>query len=760
MKVCLASWLAACALFLCSLAHAQEHVHQPASAPKVPLQPLAQQVRQLEDALEYLGQPLTPAEQKQINAAIGNTDEAAAVAAIESVLDPHVLAVVDINPESRVKVEQGAAKPELVEEGSRLFLVKVANYGNVTAELQVVSPNSGNAYIQSNGSPKPEIKLTPRDSAERWADISLYHRPPMRKRLSGLALEYQILEIYSRDAGQRSAKIGFNVGQGSQDIGFRNEMDVVFEAQPARSIGLRVKDEKGQPTMARLVIRDRLNRLYPSPSKRLAPDFFFQPQIYRADGERVSLPAGYYTVEYTGGPEYYSHTKEFAVDDSSSSEVALQLDRWIDPSQYGWYSGDHHVHAAGCSHYMNPAEGVEPKDMMRQILGERLNVGAVLTWGPDYYYQKQFFSGQDDPLSTPDQRMHYDLEVSGFPSSQAGHVVLLQLKDQDYPNTKVIEDWPAWVMPVLQWAKAQGAVVGFAHSGWGLQVTKEELPSYEMPGFDGIGANEYIVDVTHPNTVDFISAVDTPYVWELSIWYHTLNVGFRTRISGETDFPCIYDGRVGIGRSYVKMDGVLSYANWVDGVRKGRSYVSDGKTHLMDFRVNGVEVGTGESEVALPHAGTVKVTAKVAGLLPEAPDESIRKLPYDKQPYWDLERTRVGNTREVPVEIVVNGKAVARKNVLADGKVRDIEFEIPVTESSWIAMRVLPAAHTNPIFAIVGGKPVRASRRSAQWCLDAVNQCWTQKAPRLKPDEAAPARQAYDHAREIYRQRIAESEHD
>ena len=61
-----------------------------------------------------------------------------------------------------------------------------------------------------------------------------------------------------------------------------------------------------------------------------------------------------------------------------------------------------------------------------------------------------------------------------------------------------------------------------------------------MPAFDGIGANEYIVDVTHPNTVDFISTVDTPPIWELNIWYHTLNSGFRTRISGETDFPCIY----------------------------------------------------------------------------------------------------------------------------------------------------------------------------------------------------------------------------
>jgi hypothetical protein len=85
-------------------------------------------------------------------------------------------------------------------------------------------------------------------------------------------------------------------------------------------------------------------------------------------------------------------------------------------------------------------------------------------------------------------------------------------------------------------------------------VSGQDLPSFQMPAFDSIGANEYIADVTQPGLVDFISAGDTPYVWELSIWYHTLNVGFRTRISGETDFPCIYDGRVGQGRG-LREDG-------------------------------------------------------------------------------------------------------------------------------------------------------------------------------------------------------------
>ena len=95
-------------------------------------------------------------------------------------------------------------------------------------------------------------------------------------------------------------------------------------------------------------------------------------------------------------------------------------------------------------------------------------------------------------------------------------------------------------------------MVGFSHSGWGLQVPAKSLPTYDMPKFDGIGANEYIVDVVH-DACDFISAVDTPVVWELNIWYHTLNCGYTARISGETDFPCIYGDKVGLGRAYVKL---------------------------------------------------------------------------------------------------------------------------------------------------------------------------------------------------------------
>jgi len=288
-----------------------------------------------------------------------------------------------------------------------------------------------------------------------------------------------------------------------------------------------------------------------------------------------------------------------------------------------------------------------------------------------------------------------------------------------------------------------------------------------VPPYNGIGANEYIVDVTHlvpgPDgkpvpAVDFLSMVDTPSRWELNIWYHTLNAGFRTRISGETDFPCIYGERVGLGRSYVKLDGKLTYDDWCEGIRAGRNYVGDGKSHLLDFTVNNVRMGEQGSEVQLAKAGTVKVTARVAARLNEAADPLFRNLPLAAKPYWDIERARIGGSREVPVEVVVNGVSVARKTIVADGTLREVGFDVPVERSSWIAVRILPSSHTNPIWVLVDGKPVRASRRSIEWCLKGVDQCWKEKEKFYAPAELDEALAAYDHARRVYGALLAEAE--
>ncbi len=720
------------------------------------LQPLAAQARRVVETLDYLGAPLASGERAAVLRAAGGADPAKDAQAIRRVLDRHCLFFVEINPESRVKVAAGPARPELVEGGWRTFLVRVTNEAGVTGALQVASPNGGKLA----GSTKEQL-------SDRWLDLLPYTAQPMSPRLSGLGTEYRVLSLYSRDAGKREARVSFNVGQGTQDLGFRNDVDLLFTARPAVSVVLRIRDEHGRPTTAGLVIRDAAGRVYPSQAKRLAPDFAFHPQIYRKDGEQVKLPPGVYTVEVTRGPEYLPLRRTVTVPAGKSHVESFQLARWVDPSLSGWWSGDHHIHAAGCAHYTQPTEGVQAVDMMRHCLGEDLKVGCNLTWGPCFDYQKQFFTGKVDRVSQYPYLLRYDVEVSGFGSHQSGHLCLLRLREEIYPGGTSKDHWPTLCLNTLRWAKAQGSVCGPAHSGWGLAVPTSDLPNYLVPPYDGIGANEYVVDVTHelpgPDgkllpAVDFMSTEDTPYVWELNSWYHTLNCGYRTRISGETDFPCIYGERVGLGRSYVKLDGKLDFDAWCEAIRQGRSYVSDGRSHLMNFQVNDVAVGEHASELRLARPGRVHVTATAAARLDEAPDPALRALPYDQKPYWHLERARIGNSREVPVEVVVNGYPVARKTLLADGQIRDLAFDVPVERSSWVALRILPSSHTNPVFVTVGDRPIRASRRSAQWCLQGVDQCWKQKQRFIRPAEMDQAREAYDHARQAYRRIMAECE--
>jgi hypothetical protein len=748
-------------------------------------QPLAAQAGRLAAALEMLGAPLDKELNQKLKQAIDSKDGDAAIREIQTILDPLCLAAVNINPESRVKVAIGPAAKQLMQHGWTVFLVKVHNEAGVTAELRTTSPNALQPYRRSTGRPDPQPSVQPRDVQDRWLDLTMHNAQPLNRTLSGLAVEYRILQLYSRDAGKREAKLAFDVGQGTQDLGFRNEIDVLFACRPAVQVKLEIIDHNGQPTMGQFVIRDAQGRVYPAMTKRLAPDFFFHPQIYRAHGETVLLPPGKFQVAYTRGPEYVTLEAPLVVNDPGraapgaavdgvatdsatpkseglpTQTAAFRLKRWINLAEHKWYSGDHHVHAAGCAHYESPTEGVRPEDMMRHILGEDLNVGCVLSWGPCWYAQKEFFEGKVHELSRPQYIMRYDVEVSGFPSSPNGHLCLLRLKEDDYPNTTRIEEWPSWNLPVLKWGKEQGGVVGYSHSGWGLAIKEPKLLSYEMPPFDGIGANEFIVDVVH-DACDFISSVDTPIHYELNIWYHTLNCGYTTRISGETDFPCIYGERVGLGRAYVKLDGELDFDRWVDGIRDGRSYVSDGFSHLFDFTANGLGVGEkgkgDRASVLATKAGEpVKIKVRAAALLSERPDERIRRTPLEQKPYWHVERARIGDSRRIPVELVVNGQAVERREIEADGDIDDLEFEFTPKQSSWVAVRVFASSHTNPIFVEVDGKPIRASRKSAQWCLDAVDVCWNAKRNIIRAPEREAAAAAYEVARQAYRKILDES---
>ena len=87
-----------------------------------------------------------------------------------------------------------------------------------------------------------------------------------------------------------------------------------------------------------------------------------------------------------------------------------------------------------------------------------------------------------------------------------------------------------------------------------------------------------------------------------------------------------------------------------------------------------------------------------------------------------------------------------------------MEIEVDIEKSSWVAVRILPSAHTNPIFIHVADEPIRANRKSAQWCIDAVATCWKSKKKQIRESERETAKKAYDQATKVYEQILAESD--
>jgi hypothetical protein len=764
-------------------------------------QPYFAEINRAVEALAQLGTPIAAADATRI-AALARQHDRAAVEAAETILGRYTLARLSIDSGGGAHVVPGDAQRTLVEQGWRMFLVRISNPG---ARTDSINFSTGWYYAATparmmpgtggfNLAQRAFLLDTLNNAAlieNMWLQAQLHGATPAMVygmdvqlvALSGFAVEYRVVQLFSRDHGRRSAALSLTAFAKNAGAGDSTSRTFDFECLPSRVVTLGVKDVDDRGCVAALTIKDKLGHIYPPLAMRLAPDMFFQEQVYRADGETMRLPDGEFLVRSTRGPEYLPGEQILRID-STRTRIDVTLQRWIDPAKWGWYSGDPHIHAGGCLHYQVPTEGVSPETMIRHVRGEGLAIGDVLSWGPSWYYQKQFFSGHAtspaavlehpqlqnannatlQPRATPkdaESSLRYDVEVSGFPSSHAGHLVLLRLREQDFPGTRQIEDWPSWNLPILQWARAQGAVAGYAHCGLGMVVESKDLPNHEIPPMNGVGTQEAIVDVTH-GLVDFLAGCDTTPVAELNAWYHMLNCGFRLALVGETDYPCLSGERVGVGRTYVKLDrrplGEAGYEAWVRNLQKGRLYCGDGRSHFLEFTANGRASGDADVEIALP--GKIEIKAIVSARLepqitPET--EALRATQSGDWAWgWHLEKARIGNTREVMVELVINGIAVQRAAIEADGMPRPLQFNTAITRSSWVALRIMPSGHTYPIFVAVGRMPIRASKKSAQWCRDCVDKLWEVKSAFIRESERGSAAAAFEHARRTYETIIRE----
>ena len=255
-----------------------------------------------------------------------------------------------------------------------------------------------------------------------------------------------------------------------------------------RDVALQVADWD-RPVVSPLIVTDEADDSILRQRIRMSRTFSFS---HKSTGHTAGRFVCRQSLHRIGArPRVSVHIADARCGPSTDPRLAVDLKRWINAPQLGWYPGDPHIHAAGCAHYEIPTQGVTPEAMIRHVRGEGLAVGDVLTWGPGYYYQKQFFSGHvyepHNQLAHPayqvannvtlipqatahdaESLIRYDVEVSGFPSSISGHLVLLRLRDQDFPGALRIEKAVVGSAHPEMGPGTEGAVVGYAHGGLGF----------------------------------------------------------------------------------------------------------------------------------------------------------------------------------------------------------------------------------------------------------------------------------------------------
>ena len=399
------------------------------------------------------------------------------------------------------------------------------------------------------------------------------------------------------------------------------------------------------------------------------------------------------------------------------------------PEPPGWFAGDPHVH---CDCGVAGGLTVTPDQVFAAMSTNRLAVVSLLAdMGNgevrDAPRDLPRIDGKDWPQSTPRQILHWDAEWHFDPAGVTfeqkaigGHLLLLGLRHGE-------RTFSEYTYPVIERAKQQKAVVGYAH----MQYLKNDIPQE----LDCCAPLEYPVEVAL-GTIDFLSEDVHGGDSAIQAYYRLLNCGFRPGLAAATDFPCNFHEPAGTQLTYVRTaDGKLSYRGWIDGVRAGRTVVSrNAHREFVDLRVNG-KAGPGD-EIALTKPGRASVDAR-----------------------WSATAPLSGQ-----IEIVRNGVVVASRN--ASGTSTAVHASIEFPESGWICARRIDAkghqVHTGAVYVIVRGAPVRASSADADFFVQFLDNLIRHTSPggdwnRFFPRDLDAAQARYRRAREIYARIAAEA---
>jgi hypothetical protein len=400
------------------------------------------------------------------------------------------------------------------------------------------------------------------------------------------------------------------------------------------------------------------------------------------------------------------------------------------PEPPGWYAGDAHVHldcGVGSGH-----DPVTPQDILAAMKTHNLAVVSLLAdmgngEARDAVRDLPQVNGQDSQGSSLGRLLHWDAEWHFDPKGVTfeqkvlgGHLIILGLKQA---KTTYAE----YTYPIIQWAKQQNAIVGFAHMQYLPEGIPEELSCclpLEYPVETALGTSDFLMEDVWRNEA------------AMHAYYRLLNCGFRPGLAAGTDFPCNDRKPIGGLLTFVSIPGGrFTYRNWIEGIAQGRTVIStNGHDEFLDLRVNG-NAGPGE-EIRLNKGGQTSVTVR-----------------------WTASKPFGGR-----IELVRNGKVVATKQGTASPTAPvELRTSVEFKDSGWLCARRMNEqghqTHTAAVFVTVQQTPVRASVEDAAFFvrfIDGLIQKTSVGGPwnQYFAKDLAAAQGRYRQAREVF-QRIA-----
>lgn len=391
----------------------------------------------------------------------------------------------------------------------------------------------------------------------------------------------------------------------------------------------------------------------------------------------ADLPLGEVYVEITKGYEVAPIRTKVEIT-PETDELVFELERVLTWREQGWVTADTHVHF------------LSPQTALLEGAAEGVNVVNLLAsqWGEMFSNVSDFdgkttLSAGDLAGSNQGGEGEFLVRVGTENRMQVlGHISLLGYSGNMIhplctggPSESAIGD--AQEVTMAQWAQRcidQGGLTVMPHGPNPQCERAADLVLGLINGMEMMTFNPLSQNMGQIN----------PY--GVADWYRYLNLGYQVPVVGGSDKMSASSLLGGI-RTYAHMGELdFTYENWMEAIRRGNTFVTVGP--LVSLKVEGVMPG---GELTLPAGGgTVHLNWTI---------ESV-SLPIDA------------------VEVVVGG--LIHEEISVGGLRGEGSAAIPITESTWIAIRVRGsyskrvdkyskseiAAHTSVVHVLVGDKPI------------------------------------------------------